>query len=138
MTLFRLSFLFLCLPMPGQAQTAVSYEYDASGNRILRTASVPESRAAKKSGAATREQAVPASVTVSPNPTKGKLRVSIPAVSELKAYRLSVCDASGRLVLRRQAKSPVTVLDLTNRPLGIYLLHLDMDGRKETHKIIKE
>ncbi|QKG54550.1 T9SS type A sorting domain-containing protein [Hymenobacter sp. BRD67] len=70
-----------------------------------------------------------AQLTVSPNPSpSGRFVISSPSEPALAAAPLTVLDALGREVLRQTPQAVPTgtrELDLSNLPLGIYLLRLD-------------
>lgn len=67
-------------------------------------------------------------VRVYPNPSDGIFQVELPTASE--PYELQVTDLSGKVILKRNAASGTSALDLTGVAKGIYLLKLT--GAKQT------
>ena len=125
------------------AQTTVCYEYDASGNRILRTTLQQQSRAKttrKAAGATAGREASPSltAITVSPSPVHARLTVNVPGCTPSKTCELSLYDMSGRRLIYRKGSSVQTVLDVSTLHPGCYILRTVYGGEKESHKIIKE
>lgn len=73
-----------------------------------------------------------------PNPTKGLLRIDLPALTHQEAI-ISLHDANGRLIIQQQAIEVNNELNLSAYPAGIYIMSIQIgrNDRKEW-KIIKE
>ena len=69
-----------------------------------------------------------------PNPTEGILTLQFEAVSE---YMVTICDMTGKICLRQTVNDPITQLNLSNYPAGMYLLTVDNGKRKITTRIVK-
>ncbi|NTW23252.1 MAG: T9SS type A sorting domain-containing protein [Lentimicrobium sp.] len=80
------------------------------------------------------------SVKILPNPTNGKFSVEISGIPLNLSCKLFVTDSKGELVIEKQFSSSEqlfkTMLDLTNRPKGIYMLKLSAASVSTTVKII--
>lgn len=142
-TLFKLILFLSALPLGSMAQTTVCYEYDASGNRILRTTLQQQSRAKtarKAAGATAGREASPSltAITVSPSPVHARLTVNVPGCTPSKTCELSLYDMSGRRLIYRKGSSVQTVLDVSTLHPSCYILRTVYGGEKESHKIIKE
>lgn len=126
------------------AQDAVSYAYDACGNRISRTIILsalnsPERRTAEFENTTYMEEtSLERSIKFYPNPTKGMLKVEIVNMQEGDECNLSVFSMSGARIVQTRADYSITTLDLSNCNAGHYLLVVDFNGGKTTWKIIKE
>jgi YD repeat-containing protein len=123
-----------------QAQ-AVTYGYDASGNRISRVITLP-SKAPK--AAPTAEEKIYSevlkdfSVKIYPNPTKGELMVEIEQLPEGKTASLWLYSSQGKLILQRTGLHGGSErLNISNQPTGIYLMKIATQDSSTEWKIIK-
>ncbi len=121
------------------AQT-ISYAYDASGNRISRTIVLSQRNNApsRQHPTAISEVFGGISVTVSPNPTDGIVRVKIIQDNTSFEGTISVYTQSGAHIQTVPVLSDGNTVDLGNQPNGIYLLRIDCTNYKNTWKIIKK
>lgn len=89
--------------------------------------------------AATRDAQLQAAVSVFPNPSaSGRFTVSAAQEPALLTAPLTVTDALGRVVLR-QAAAPAAgprVVDLSQRPAGVYSLRLDTPRGPVVHQLL--
>lgn len=79
------------------------------------------------------------SLLVYPNPTTGPIAITLD--EQIHAERISVLDASGRVVFRRTVASRPgnSALDLSRLDIGTYLVQLRTeDGRMFTRRVVKE
>ncbi len=122
------------------AQT-VSYEYDASGNRIRRIMVT-----LKNASSATEKDEEPVEnswrerkVTIFPNPTKGNLKIRIEGGEDEAEYRFSLFNTGGQLLkqgnIYNKGEFPVSMGQYAP---GIYILILNNKDDKLTFKIVKE
>lgn len=72
--------------------------------------------------------------SVYPNPTKGIVNVSIPALTETATIKLF--DLQGRQILSKQTNEVVTSFGIENLQDGIYLVNIENDQASITKKII--
>ncbi len=81
-----------------------------------------------------------ASIKILPNPTTGKFSVEIDGLPDNLVLSLSVSDARGNQVVSGQYRSNgsefKTILDLSSRKKGIYLLRVSAGSEMTTAKII--
>lgn len=143
-----LTLLFLiagcCLPILGYSQITYVYSYGASGNResrvILKSAHLPAdslSLAEAQKQEAIKEMFEKKQITIYPNPTKGYITVEITLTEEDNA-QISLYDLRGKLILEYKNVGISTNIDLTNEPVGIYLMKIFIGNKPTTWKIIKQ
>jgi PKD repeat protein len=71
---------------------------------------------------------------VFPNPSTGKFSIAIPPSQvggELKVYEIT-----GRLAVRMPINETLTILDLSDLPMGVYMLEILGDSRISTTKLV--
>jgi hypothetical protein len=69
-----------------------------------------------------------------PNPARGNVSVVLP--TEVQDGRLSVLDMAGRELVSRRVEHPVTVLDVSALPAGVYLVRLTTDTDVSTRRLL--
>jgi len=140
-----------CLPWHCFSQTSIvnyTYGYDASGNRTSRTILIKKSAQLSKDSlfnASVKAKTKDAfgevfekkQITIYPNPTKGLIIVEIP-LSEGDNARISVYDIKGSLLHDYKNIGSSTNIDLTNEPIGTYLMKIFIGNKPTTWKIIKQ
>lgn len=75
-----------------------------------------------------------ANVTISPNPTSGPLKVTLPYTSYTN---ITLSNSLGSIVLSHQTTQQQTDLDLSNLAPGIYFLNLHNQQQLLTYKVVK-
>ncbi|MDP3912945.1 MAG: T9SS type A sorting domain-containing protein [Bacteroidota bacterium] len=127
------------------AQTTYKFTYDASGNRLtravilLKSATIPvDTLQAKQVEKPLDDQIGLQKTRIYPNPTKGLLRIDLPALTEQEAT-ISLHDTNGRLIIQQPAIELNNELNLTVYPSGVYIMiiQIGQNDRKEW-KIIKQ
>ena len=78
------------------------------------------------------------SVKIYPNPTKGLLKVSISGLKSTDKCSLGVFTMTGVKVMSCNTNTDNVDIDLSNRPVGVYLLKITINNNSTTWKIIKE
>jgi hypothetical protein len=83
------------------------------------------------------------SLTAMPNPFSSQLLLNVQTRTASDASLLTVTDATGRTVLTQHlalpaGQSQVTLNDLERLPVGMYLLHLTLDGQAQHVKVVKK
>ncbi len=134
--------LLLCSAVIGQTYV-VRYTYDVSGNRIKRQIYEIILKNAKL---ATEDNKQPIEeawgerkITIYPNPTQGKLKISITGGDNNVDYNYTLYNASGQKILLGQiSHSGVHPIPMQRYRPGIYILVLRCEQDKKTYKIIKE
>lgn len=145
-TFIFILFLFVLLASgTAYSQTSYQYTYDTSGNRLTRTvillksATIPnDSLMAKELKQSIDDQIGLQKTRIYPNPTKGLLRIDLPALTDQEAT-IRLHDSNGRLFIQQTAVEQNNELNLSAFPAGIYIMSIQIgrDDRKEW-KIIKE
>jgi hypothetical protein len=122
----------------GSAQTKVySFTYDGSGNREKRQF------IQLKSGQISSEESLYEDVVnqheikIYPNPTKGILNVKIPLDDE-NVMTIQVLSLNGSLLQENIVTNEMTIIDLSNRPSGLYILRIRGGDDSSEWKILKE
>jgi len=124
-----------------QAQ-AVTYGYDASGNRISRVITLASK--APKADTTDDENVYSEvlkdfSVNIYPNPTTGELTVEIEQLPEGKTASLRLYGLDGTLILQKTGlKGGSEHLNISNQPAGIYLMRISTQDSSTEWKIIKK
>lgn len=116
----------------------VSYAYDEAGNRIKREiviskkqmVAVPEKKVSSYSDMLSDHQ-----IRIAPNPTKGRVKVSI--LNNDANFDVRVYSSNGKMLLSQSSVRNRTEIDLTSQPNGIYILVISLGQRETTWKIIK-
>ena len=76
--------------------------------------------------------------TLTPNPTDGRVTVEVKS-EKLKdksgKATITVCDATGREVLKQKASTSTTILDLSKLPAGTYFVTVTIGGQSGTRKL---
>ena len=76
--------------------------------------------------------------TLTPNPTNGRVVVEVNS-EKLKDKNgeatITVCDATGREVLKQKASTSTTILDLSKLPAGTYFVTVTIGGQSGTRKL---
>ncbi len=141
----KLLTLLLLLAAAGalRAQDAIHFEYDASGNRVKRFM-VAEAEArvavldeAPEADSLLRDELQEVVDLVYPNPTEGLLRFTIQG-AEAPLSQVNIFDLNGRIIFSKTFKVPDFEVDLTIKPLGVYIVRWAFLDHTRTIKIIKQ
>jgi hypothetical protein len=113
---------------------------DMAGNSdsccIIVTVPLPFKKGEIGAGAVEGDVYSDLSLTVYPNPTKGKVYVDIRNLNDPKVIA-RVFNAAGAMVFSREFTTGGKIeIDLTGNVSGMYLLRLNADKREFMHKII--
>lgn len=145
--------LFLVLGMFAQAYGQVIpirvYEYDAAGNRIVRKVlelPVPDNMYNNtESDSVCHVDSVyyidnvqDYTIKIYPNPTSSLIYVDIEGDNADKNATLSVYNISGSLLHTKQITGNSTIVDLSNYPVGAYLVIMQLKNEKTTWKVLKK
>ena len=120
----------------------VSYAYDANGNRTNRTV-VLQTHAAKsmvqqKDTAFLYEHLAQQQLRIYPNPVKEELTIALDAYSTEHQGEFSLYGPNGALLVRRGIAGTVTKVNMASYAKGVYVLHIRLDGKNTSWKVIKE
>lgn len=132
-------FLFIVSLVSIQAQNKISYAYDASGNRTERIIVLATKSAEAKTETFFIEELAERTIKIYPNPTDGFLKVEIGNTEGIKNCTITISAINtGKQVKKQKATLPVTDIDISNQPFGIYVMLIDIDGEYTSWKIIKK
>jgi hypothetical protein len=79
------------------------------------------------------EESLSRFLAISPNPSTGKFIIDVP--NDIPPYGVTISDFSGRAIYTTAGKGQ-TQVDLSFVQKGIYLIVIDVDGKRETRKIV--
>lgn len=139
--LFNAFFLSTLLLFGGITSAQVTFGYDAAGNRISRTITLPKKTLVTKADSTEKpvsEVLGELQVKIYPNPTKGQLSVQVTGLNDGVIGTLGIFSMQGQLLLSGKASSYRTDLDISGQPAGTYILRINVGGKNTTWKIIKE
>lgn len=134
--------LLLLFPLLCHAQGSVGYSYDAAGNRISRTIILTRNLAKKQARTVKDKEYTDIlsqrNISISPNPTKGMVKITITGLRESDDCTMSVYTLNGQTLKTLSVSGEVTTIDLSGQPDGIYLIDITINGEKTSWKIIKK
>ena len=138
-------FVLICGIISVNGQNEISYSYDANGNRIsrsilLRKSAIVEDSVYKEETEKEifKDEIGEIQIRIYPNPTKGNLIVEVSGASIGAEIDYSVYSSKGTSLMRQKFFDNNASIDFTNQPSGIYILKLNIEGKKSEWKIIKE
>ncbi len=125
-----------------QAQSTVSFGYDAAGNRINRVIVLNQLRSAQEEETVEEifysEVLKDLEIRIYPNPTEGLLKVDIQNLPEQQTADIFLYNLSGKLLITKKGVSESTDIDLTGHPAGTYLMKIIAGEQHTEWKIIKK
>lgn len=65
--------------------------------------------------------------------TGGSLHITLPGDTEAV---VTICDMQGHVMMKERTHAATNDYDISNYAQGIYLLSIDMNGRREMHKVL--
>lgn len=137
-TVFLLFSLLLC-SSGVHAQTKIGFSYDAAGNRIKREIIMSQNQSQSNSRSAFYSDMVAdQQVKISPNPTKGKLRIEVLNVGVPITGEIIVFSSNGAKVASSPLVSNVANVDISTTANGVYILRVNIGDSFSSWKIIKE
>lgn len=140
-TYFILLFTF---SMVAEAQNTIYFSYDAAGNRIKRSITLPtvgqgrRKEFIEKDSVPFVEQLAKYKITVYPNPTFGALIINLDNHHPDSLWQYDVVNMAGNTLFKATKKEKEARIDLSQEPVGAYLLRTVILGETNTYKIIKE
>ncbi len=147
------AFFLIAITCIGYSQTLLPriYEYDSGGNRVIRkvivlNATLPEEdsvyleqeRRTQEDAYYLLEQIEELKTSVYPNPTTSVIRLMIEAENLEHQSIVEVYTLNGRQLQQKHIKNPLTEIDLSSYPKGIYILRLHIGEKQREWKVIKE
>jgi len=140
-------------------QQVISFEYDNSGNRVLRevieipaaplandstTVNVEGPKSKKSSDSIAPVNPVLSSlpdgreVNIYPNPTRGQLLIEISEIKEGESGKLLILSMEGKIIEQRAIKDKTIHVDLSRQARGNYILRLRLGEQKKEWQIVKQ
>lgn len=129
-------FFIAAFSVLASAQTMFLYEYDSSGNVVVR-------RKCVKSQVETDELRINVNaeqqlnVVVAPNPTNGLIKVSVNIAKLESLVDIMVQNSSGNLLFETSSSSCQFTVDISDFPVGVYFLTATVNGKTKTIEFIK-
>lgn len=134
-----LLFSLLSCSLGLSAQTKISYSYDAAGNRVKREIVMSKTQnQAKQTSASFSDMVADRQIKISPNPTKGNLRIEVADGTTVEKGEVEVYSLGGIKITSAPIYNKVAVVDISQSANGIYILRVSIDGSSTSWKIIKE
>ena len=128
-----------------------SYTYDAAGNRIARVVYLQTKTTLQNNGSTNQqtEEEIAEEKTlkdklgsfdllVYPNPTKGLIIVKISDEETIESATYNVYDTGGKQVANGTVASSMLLVNLSRQIAGTYNLIVNINGKQQSWKIIKE
>ena len=139
-TLFTILFIVYSSTMCGQV---LHYFYDDAGNRYCRNdpfdrLAIQSSRTLQSKTTTESERSRIYKIKAYPNPVHDILKVEITGLAETDVCLISVYSLSSVQLFSELVSSSLTSIEVNDYPRGIYLLVVNVNGEKETIKIVKE
>jgi hypothetical protein len=72
-------------------------------------------------------------ITVYPNPSSEKITIESPTIGYL-----SILNVNGQQLLQKEITEPITTVDISNLPSGVYFVRATIDKAVQVKKIIKQ
>ena len=116
------------------AQSTLHFTYDDAGNRTERTI-VVSSQAPMLDATSVNNLYEDTQIRISNNEAN-VLKVEIMGLQG--TAHLSVYNSSGRQYVTTEITSTVSVVNISTVPKGVYVLSIDINGEKNTWKLIKK
>lgn len=136
-----LLFFSLLFCLYTNAQSKMSFAYDAAGNRVSRSLllSTYDAKASSKSiqSSSYSDMVGDKQIQIYPNSTTGHVLVEMFGKGDA-AVSLSVYNVSGMQVFSQKMQEDRVDVDLSTNPSGIYVLNVEMEGEKVCWKIVKK
>lgn len=135
---------FIVIGFIANCQISIQFTYDDSGNRIERKViDLSKSAIIAKSSASGWEEALidqlsNLEIKIYPNPTKGKIKIEIPALEKEINGAIQIFDINGRIIINQQYIKPRNIVNIEHVKNGFYFLKLQYEGQLLEWKIIKQ
>ena len=131
--------LMLAIPCAVFAQS-VKYTYDNAGNRVKREIVMMAKALRQKAGATECHSDIISGkdIRIYTNPTKGRLGIEIMGYDNSDLCVFRIFNVSGQQILSTHVVSPRTEVNISSQPNCVYFLHISLNNKENTWKIIKK
>lgn len=129
-----------CGSMLGSAQ-AVHYSYDAAGNRVRREIVINQQNAPQHNSRSTfytDNLADDYRVKLHTSSSSSVIRVEVVSQGECQYGTVTVFNLSGMKVNKVNIEDGSACVDISDSPNGVYIIHIDINGKTTDWKIIKQ
>ena len=128
--------LLTILPSAGNAQNSISYSYDAAGNRTGRSITVTPVKERNATDMDELNDVPSARVYVTADSNSGTVKVVIVNYSDSDICHITLYDTAGTLLSDFPHAESTTLIDISDKPSGVYILQTVLNDKKDTWKIM--
>lgn len=141
--LYKFILLLATLYCAEASAQKITYIYDNAGNRIKRE--IVLSPKGVRSSEDNTDDTQPVcdmladkDIKIHPNPTTGMLKIEITNYESGDLGNIYVYSINGHAITNSKILSPLTDIDISNSPNGIYLLTIQLNDNRATWRVIKQ
>jgi hypothetical protein len=144
---FIMLIVLWCASFAGHSQQTVHFDYDNSGNRVLRYLTSKELKAGDSLFLSPELPDLPleqlaaegeAAFSVFPNPTPDGLTIAQSGAAIEGSLHYMLYNSQGKVQLQGESATAKTSLDMRHLQSGTYLLRLNYDGKMQVFRVIKQ
>ncbi|HNR19439.1 MAG TPA: T9SS type A sorting domain-containing protein [Bacteroidia bacterium] len=128
----------LCNAQPPQAGNQFQYSYDQTGNRVYRYLVPARIANPNNQPEAYSQQAAGQTITVFPNPNRGKMDVRIDNLKDEQNASIKVFSTAGSFVKEYKNTKETTAIDIEKEPAGHYVISVMIDKTVKEWVVMKE
>lgn len=119
----------------------IQYTYSPSGNRTIREYSANPFRVGNRDSTESakefRDIVMKEGISVFPNPTTGKLTLTLNHFDESEKNSVTLIDTKGGELLSQPVTQRTTEMDLSHLKIGVYYFRVIKNGQELYYKIVK-
>ena len=139
--LHSIAVVMLLSALPALAQNTIYYSYDAAGNRVRREIVLNQQNAPQHpapSAYYTDRLSADYRIKIHPNASDGIVRIEVLSNGGSCEGTVTTYNASGMKVQACNVEDGNAYVNLVDSPKGVYILHVDIEGKTTDWKIIKK
>ena len=134
--------IFLTSCAIAQSSQKIAYAYSPSGNRIQRKFdNINPFRVGHKDSASSVKEfqqiAKNEGISVYPNPTSGKVVLTINNFDSKETNTMSLLDAKGNVIIIQPLTDKVSEMNITELKSGVYLIQVIKNDKMLYYKLVK-
>ena len=130
-----ITIVLMSISYNGMAQHSISYSYDAAGNRTGRSITITPVKGRNVTEIEEIHDTPSARVHVTADSNSGIVKVEIVNYIDSDICHITLYDTAGTFLTDIPEAEPVTLIDISDKPSGIYILQAVLNGRSDTWKI---
>jgi len=119
----------------------IEYTYSPSGNRTIRDYSANPFRVGNRDSTESAKEfmdiVMKEGISVFPNPTTGKLTLTINNYNENEKNSVTLVDTKGGELISQVITQRTTEMDLSHLTIGVYYFRVIKNGQELYYKIVK-